>query len=694
MIQALRRWRHLLLCSLMYWLLAPAMAGALVQPLMLEQSKVRLGGHLEFLFDPDQRLSFEEILTTQNKARFVALRGELNEGYRHGTAWLRFTVQRPSAAGSEWWLELLPSGTEHATLYIPDGSGNYQSRESGISVPLQQHDVAYRTPVFKLMLAADLPQTFYLKIVTRNPVSARLTLWQPERFVQAVALEQLGFGLYLGAYAVLVLASLWFERAVRDGVYIAFGLYVLSCMFMTVTTTGLLYQYLLSDYPHWALRANGLSIALGAAACAEFFFRFVGMSALRPRLTRIFLRSVWSYTVLIIGAMLWLEYEMVQAVQMFSTAFILAPIGAVILFKPALRSASEIRYAFFAGTVFLLLTILLRFAIALGYIDSSKDLEYVTFAGSMLLFLIIYYAISRRYYAMREAKEQAQLEALQLSRRSEHELETQVLARTDELMAAMNIVVTALRQERVAHEEQRQFIATVSHELRTPLAVIDATTQNLTREAANASSKTQARLEKITQATARLSSLFDNYLSSDRLDVLLQGVHPCDTPLRPLLEDAIVAATPLANGHDLHIDDDHLPLTVWADPDLLRLVLRTLADNAVKYTRPATKVVFSASYDQRGWHIEIQDNGGGVAEEERQLIFQRYYRGGAAGNLPGTGLGLSLARRLIEMQGGTLILLPAILAGCTFRIWLPIPLPSSGLAAGTAEHLPEMAPAG
>ena len=673
--RCLRHWRYLLWLS--YLLLVPLMAAAQVQLqpqpsqlLMLEQSRERLSGHMAFLFDPQQRLSLDDILAPENQARFVALPAELNEGYRHGAAWLRFTVQRPAHLPPAWWLEVLPPGSEQIVLYIPDGAGHYQTRISGLAVPLSQHEVVYRATVFRLLLPADVPLTFYLKIVTRNPLAARPTLWQPERFVQAVGLEQMGFGIYLGVYAVLVLASLWFERAVRDGVYIAFGLYVLSCIFMTVATTGILYQYLFPDYPTWALRASGTSIALSAASGAEFFFRFVGMPALRPRLTRLFLRGVWCWTALVIGV-LFLDYGLVQEFQMFTTAFVVAPAGAVILFKPVLRSPSEVRYSFMAGAVLLLLTILARFAMALGYVESSADLEYLNFAGSMVLFLIIYYSISRRYYGMRAAKELAQNQVLALSRRTEQELETQVTARTDELMAAMKTVETALQQERTAHEEQRQFIATVSHELRTPLAVIDATTQNLTREAGSAPSKMQARLEKISQATARLSSLFDNYLSSNRLDVLSHGVHPCHTLLRPLLEDAIAAATPLANGHCLGIEDEDLPQTVWADPDLLRLALRTLADNAVKYTRPATRVVFRARQDASGWQIDIQDNGAGIAEEERHLVFQRYYRSAAAGNLPGTGLGLALARRLMEMHGGTLSLLPATTAGCTFRIWLP-----------------------
>ena len=72
-----------------------------------------------------------------------------------------------------------------------------------------------------------------------------------------------------------------------------------------------------------------------------------------------------------------------------------------------------------------------------------------------------------------------------------------------------------------------------------------------------------------------------------------------------------------------------------------------------------------------GWHIDVADNGPGIAADEREKIFSRYYRGRISGSQAGTGLGLTLARHLIERHGGTLELLDNPQGGSTFRIFLP-----------------------
>lgn len=168
-----------------------------------------------------------------------------------------------------------------------------------------------------------------------------------------------------------------------------------------------------------------------------------------------------------------------------------------------------------------------------------------------------------------------------------------------------------------------------------------------------------------------MSSLFDIYLSNNRLDMLSKGPMPTNTCLQPLLEDAIAAAQPLGDRHTFILEKEGMPPGIWSDPDLLRLVLRTLADNAVKYTPPGTTVRLRAETLADGWNIEISDDGPGIPEDERGRIFERYFRGRSSSGNAGSGLGLALARRLVETLGGTLRLDTKSRHGATFRIWLP-----------------------
>ncbi|WP_034296465.1 sensor histidine kinase [Herbaspirillum sp. RV1423] len=669
-----------LLMSFLAWTLpvacgsaGAASAQAPMRTLFLDHGREDLRGHVSVLIDATKSLKFRDVSDAAHRRDFTHLDSDLNAGLLDATVWLRFEVQRAPRRGQEWWLEVQPNTIERAVLYVPDFDGNYSAYVSGSAIPFSQRDLRYRNPMFKLHVWSTRPQVFYLKVKTRGSVAPRLTLWQPAEFLDAVGREQTAFGLYLGVYAMLVLASFWFERALRDGVYRSFGVYVFCCMLLMLGDTGLLFQYAFPEHPLWARTAFGLIIAFSLYACVDFLFRFLDMPRRYPRLTRRYLGAVGIFSLLVAAGVLIAGY--VETIRVLSVAltFFVAPLTFALLVKPALDSVQEVRYAFLITGVLMFVGLMVQFLLRLGYIERNWITEYSAVIASLVFFLIIYYAISRRYYAMRAAKDAAQKKLLEISHRTEMQLEQQVAARTEDLQQAMATVEHALAQERAAYEEQRQFIATVSHELRTPLAVIDATAQNLTRDVGQASAKALMRLEKIRQASERLSSLFDIYLSSNRLDVLSRGTAPTDVSLLPLLEDAIAAAQPLADRHRFILEQEGMPSRIWSDPDLLRLVLRTLADNAVKYTPSGSTVRLRAAMQEDGWRIEIADDGPGIPEDEQGLIFERFFRGRAASGNPGSGLGLALARRLVEMLGGTLILDTQIRQGATFRIWLPDP---------------------
>ena len=660
---------RLLLSLLMWTLLTAGVASA--QVLSLDHGREDLQGHVSVLIDAGKSLKFRDVSDPVQRPRFTHLDSDLNAGLLDATVWLRFEVRRAPGRDQEWWLEVQPNTIERAVLYIPDFDGSYSARVSGSTVPFEQRDLRYRNPVFKLHVWGTRPQVFYLKIKTRGTVAPRLTLWQPAAFLEAAGREQLAFGLYLGAYAMLVLASFWFELALRDGVYRSFGVCLLTCMLLTLGDTGLLSQYVFPEQPHLARTAFGLVIAFSLYACVDFLLRFLGMPRRYPRLTRWYAGAAALLSALAAAGVLIFGYAETMRVLSVALTFCIAPVAFALLVKPALDSTQEIRYALLVTGVLMFLSLMVQFLLRLGYIERNWVSEYSVFIASLLFFLIVYYAMSRRYSALRAAKQAAQRKLLEVSQQTELYLEQQVTMRTEDLQRAMATVERALEQERAAYAEQRQFIATVSHELRTPLAVIDATAQNLERDIGPAPGKALARLEKIRQASERLSSLFDTYLSNNRLDVLSQGPMPTDTCLQPLLEDAIAAAQPLGDRHTFILEKEGMPPGIWSDPDLLRLVLRTLADNAVKYTPPGTTVRLRAATLADGWHIDISDDGPGIPEDERGRIFERYFRGRSSSGNAGSGLGLALARQLVETLGGTLRLDTESRRGATFRIWLP-----------------------
>jgi signal transduction histidine kinase len=127
----------------------------------------------------------------------------------------------------------------------------------------------------------------------------------------------------------------------------------------------------------------------------------------------------------------------------------------------------------------------------------------------------------------------------------------------------------------------------------------------------------------------------------------------------------------VSEGDRFKLEVEHLPAVFPCDRNLMSLVLRSLADNAVKYTPPGSKIVLSGQATAEGVVLMVADNGLGISPMDLPHLFERFYRGQNTGNKPGTGLSLALARRMVEMQGGTLNLASSPGHGCQVSIFLP-----------------------
>jgi len=252
------------------------------------------------------------------------------------------------------------------------------------------------------------------------------------------------------------------------------------------------------------------------------------------------------------------------------------------------------------------------------------------------------------------------------------EVESTLLCDADNIPRTLIGVSRDISARRQAQEEQKRFVAMVSHEFRTPLATIDGAVQRLLSTTNHADDATRKRLVKIEKSVDRLTALLDDYLTQERFDTAGQGLHLSQTSPLSMMLDCAESARALTADHTIVVDATELPGTIICDADRLRLTLRILADNAVKYTPPGTRVMLLGhNAPQGGIELRVSDNGPGIDEEELPHIFDKFFRGRSASREAGSGLGLHLARAVVEMHGGTLTGRNRPGGGAQFTIWLP-----------------------
>jgi two-component system, OmpR family, phosphate regulon sensor histidine kinase PhoR len=236
----------------------------------------------------------------------------------------------------------------------------------------------------------------------------------------------------------------------------------------------------------------------------------------------------------------------------------------------------------------------------------------------------------------------------------------------------------ARRKAEVADRSRRELIMNVSHELRTPIASIQAHVDSLLLPEADRpdAAESERRLRVTAAETRRLADLIEDLLMLARADSDELKVSNRAIEVAPIVEQVILALAPLARA-ERHVTLTHedLPPDLWAvgDADRLAQVLTNLVRNAINYTPEGGVVSVRLSAGGAG-HVQIavSDTGPGISADDLVHIFERFYRADSsrARDTGGFGLGLSIARELLEAMGGSLSATSQPGLGSTFWISL------------------------
>ncbi|MCC7217016.1 MAG: sensor histidine kinase N-terminal domain-containing protein [Burkholderiales bacterium] len=205
---------------------------------------------------------------------------------------------------------------------------------------------------------------------------------------------------------------------------------------------------------------------------------------------------------------------------------------------------------------------------------------------------------------------------------------------------------------RASMESERRFTADAAHELRTPLAALRAQAQ-VARGAGTATERDRA-LANVIAGCDRAAHLVDQLLTLARLEP--EGLRPeharCD--LAELAREAVADVVPQALARTIDVDlAAEAPVAVRGDGRLLRILLRNVLDNAIRYSPAATAIHVRVGRRDGSAFVSVADEGPGVPREQRARLGQRFFRMQEA-QAPGSGLGLSIALRIAEVHGAVL----------------------------------------
>jgi signal transduction histidine kinase len=239
----------------------------------------------------------------------------------------------------------------------------------------------------------------------------------------------------------------------------------------------------------------------------------------------------------------------------------------------------------------------------------------------------------------------------------------------------------ALSEEQRHNRLQRRFVSMASHEFRTPLAIIDSTAQRLLRKLDSLSREELVeRINRVRQTVARMGELIETMLEAGRSEEGKTEFKPAEIDIGSVIRQVVKRQRDIAPDRRFAEEYHGLPTLCHADQRLIEHILVNLLANAVKYSPKESEVFVRVIGNADGIKIAVTDQGVGIPAEELQHIGETFFRASTSAGIPGTGVGLNLVKKFVDLHGGSVTIDSRVGHGTTFTIHLPA-IRSAGAAA-------------
>jgi signal transduction histidine kinase len=636
---------------------------------LLEDKSItyRLDSHVEIFIDTAGSASFEQVNRTEFQKNFQPNKKGLTFGYLKFPLWIKVTTQN-AAPRVDWYLELPAPFLEYVDFYQLDHDV-WRHSESGYYKPHSKREIPHTGYVLPLTFSSDSISTVYIKITGSSPKTFPLYILEKEKFNEKVRVEDVSYGLFFGILIVMFFYNLFIYLTLRQTNYLLYICTIVCTFSIFAAASGYGGKFLWPDTPILNFYAGRISLAVLTIFLSVFTIRFLEVK----KYSRVMYYLLASLVPLAIIAIILVTTKILSSAgnNLITISTTLYLVTGIVCRIKGNRNAN---FFIAAWTVYLLGGIFLTLRNS-GVFDFNFWTTHFVEIGAAMETTIIAFALGDQYRRLKQEKEEAQALALQFQLEATEKLEAKVNERTAQLTKANETLSEALETNKAQtkiieskNAELDAFFYRISHDLKGPISSLlglshiakSEVKDGLALDYIDKQQRQVQRLDDIITGLINLTMLNHTDLLKERID------------FEKMIDDCIQSLTGHPNFEKITFQKSiQSPLEYDAEFVLINAIFQNLLENAIKYAGARSPYVrVNVRKEAMQIVIEVEDNGQGIPAEYQPKIFEIFYR--ATQSASGSGLGLYILKRSVDILKGSIELKSDKESGSTFTIKLPV----------------------
>lgn len=620
---------------------------------------------VSFLWDKKKNFTIDQITSSEFQNKFEqAGTKAISFGIKEWDMWLKVKVKNaiPEQA-HEWVFELAYPHFDSLEFYYQDKNGKWQSSLTGDKLPFDTRKIFNKHFAYPINLPDTTTQVYYFHIGGEGSRQFPLFIQKRDSFYATQEkISMIYGGIFFGIIVIMLLYNFFIYLSLKDRVYLYYVMMNVSVLLFYLGYSGYGFQYIWSDYPVINSKVIPFGVILTGATTINFVRNFLESKKFVPWIDRILLGLLVSFIIALV-LIAFLNYE--RSLKLTS---LLATISALLIlitsYRAWIKGNKSARFIALAFSIYLIGIVLLNSNI-IGFLSRNFFVAHSMEVGTAIEITLLSLALSDKFSILKKEKEKAQSELIDVQRSINEELEKKVERRT-----------LLINEQKIKLQESNRvkdkLLSIISHDLKGPLNAFQSLLSMMMKD--------EVTQEKISMYTMHLNnklglmvSLVDNILHwvRSQMDGMKFNIQPIT--LKDLVKENVNLFSSQAELKNITIIDEVPEDTfLLGDKNVVRLVIRNLLANALKFTENDGQVYISAIAQGDNILVEIRDTGIGMDEVSvKKLFTNAHFTTPDTNKKEGTGLGLLLCKEFLKKNSGEIWVESELDKGSSFKFTLP-----------------------